>query len=383
MRDATDDPMSPRDERCIGARGGLESCKGRREEKLEEKRHPGWGGKWFGKLKKKLGLGNDRGFREKGYVSGNEKGEQGNGERIDDILTVAVKGHVEDSVYIFGDSGCGYTTSVRTEEHFKWDAHRKSVSSAACCQGERELLITGSRDLSIKCWKYDNNLECVGSVPDAHELTVSAVATAYGEGGCFATGSRDTCVAVWDIDAAQNDIHTVCKGSVPRNLVTCMGFHGPGPNASLAQGSEDLCVRMWDWAREGMSKPTTILKDYVYFPLCLDVDEHYLLTGCKGFNGDGCEVCVWDMRQSAKPLAKMSGHQQDVVACQFAKTQNGKRVAVSASKDNYLHIWDLDTFTCHHTIQQAFETPCTTMIVSKNTILTTSFDGEVERHLLC
>ena len=42
-----------------------------------------------------------------------------------------------------------------------------------------------------------------------------------------------------------------------------------------------------------------VLDDYIYFPLAIDVHSsgHYILTSSKGFDSNGCEGKLWDIRQ--------------------------------------------------------------------------------------
>lgn len=42
----------------------------------------------------------------------------------------------------------------------------------------------------------------------------------------------------------------------------------------------------------------------------------YFVTSCNGFDGNGCQVCLWDRRQ-LKQLWQWTGHQQAVCSCAF------------------------------------------------------------------
>lgn len=123
--------------------------------------------------------------------------------------------------------------------------------------------------------------------------------------------------------------------SSPRNIVTslCCGRR----ENLIYQGAEDLCVRVWN---NNSSLPCTVFGGYVYFPLCLalDKEENVLATGCKGFNGVGCGLVLWDVRQSSQPLAELSGHSQDVTSCAFIPTFPGW--LATCSKDGTVRVWD-------------------------------------------
>ena len=48
----------------------------------------------------------------------------------------------------------------------------------------------------------------------------------------------------------------------------------------------------------------------------LFVSGLYLVTSCSGFDGSGCQVCLWDRRQM-KQMWQFAGHQQAVSYCAF------------------------------------------------------------------
>ena len=98
-------------------------------------------------------------------------------------------------------------------------------------------------------------------------------------------------------------------------------------------------------------------------PLNSSSDGRYLATGSKGFNSVGCEVKVWDLRNTAAPCAELKGHSHDVVGVKYAQGGEGSTVGgkgssssgaggtnihgtqeglklISASKDGSIFIWD-------------------------------------------
>jgi WD40 repeat protein len=118
---------------------------------------------------------------------------------------------------------------------------------------------------------------------------VSAVAVRADDSSIF-TGSRDYSVREIDLETKA----TKQRYSVPRNIVTFLERSSASDNL-LFQGAEDLCVRVWDSRlSNNTSNPAMKLSNYTYFPLCgtLNCDANLLVTGCKGFNGVGCEVKV-------------------------------------------------------------------------------------------
>jgi WD40 repeat protein len=118
--------------------------------------------------------------------------------------------------------------------------------------------------------------------------------------------------------------------------VMCLSKAG---DSLLYQGSEDLCVRAWD-IRQGSPFPAVHMRGYVYFPLCMDIHSsgHYMATGCKGFDSTGCEVKLWDLRNTSKFVSEYVGHGQDVTACKFSEMHSN--LLVSGSKDGSVIAWD-------------------------------------------
>lgn len=169
------------------------------------------------------------------------------------------------------------------------------------------------------------------------------------------TASRDYSVKAWDITQAVAEptadaapVRAVAEYHAPRNIVTALATCAH-ESELLYQGSEDLCIRVWDIRQSSATVPAIHLTGYVYFPLCLDRQQHdggYLLaSGTKGFNSVGCGVMVWDIRKTDKPLVEFKGHSQDVTAVQFSKfrTQGREHLVYSACKDGTFMVWDTNT----------------------------------------
>lgn len=110
-----------------------------------------------------------------------------------------------------------------------------------------------------------------------------------------------------------------------------------------------MCVRGWD-IRQPNKQPAVHLTGFQYFPLCLSVDSSrpLLAAGCKGFNGVGCDLKMWDVRylRPGKFLAEFSGHQQDVTCCQFLPNSPSP-ILLSGSRDSTLKCWPINVDLVH------------------------------------
>jgi WD40 repeat protein len=179
------------------------------------------------------------------------------------------------------------------------------------------------------------------TIEHAHDLNISAVMCPQSaEMSHFMfSGSRDYSVKGWDVN--QSSKTPVVTFQSPRNIVTALA--GRKRDSSLVyQGSEDLCVRVWD-IRQSSNSPVNHITGYVYFPLCMSLQEegNIFATGCKGFNSVGCGVLLWDLRNTAKPLKELKYHSQDITSCHFLP--DNQNILISASKDGSIVAWDVES----------------------------------------
>ena len=217
--------------------------------------------------------------------------------------------------------------------------HTKAVNRVGMSALRSNEVWSASRDLGVKQWDIDTGI-CKQSIDSAHTLNISSIAVNY-DGSSVITGSRDYSVKVWDAETLQ----TTSEFKQPRNVVTCLSVDRTTASDLIYQGSEDLCVRVWDM-RESQGqgqgqghggKPAQVLGGYVYFPVSMDISSggggHYLATGCKGFDGLGSDVKIWDLRHVGKgPMHSVNGHSMDVTGVKFITSQESECI-LSCSKD--------------------------------------------------
>ena len=215
----------------------------------------------------------------------------------------------------------------------RWHGHEKGVLRVLPMP-QLKGAVSASRDTSIRLWRRGSP-EAV-QVLRGHELAVTALALNGGTGE-LCSGSRDSYVRLWDLGTAQS-----LRGRhISRNVVTCMAWI-PGERQVL-QGSEDLKLRLWDVRT---LQPTATLEGNTYFPLACDCAGPYCLTGSNGFDGDGCELRLWD-RRKLEQVTVFGGHDQAVVGVAFLHSAGGEGVcAASASKDGSVRVWDLLRGAC-------------------------------------
>ena len=255
-------------------------------------------------------------------------------EPINDILV----GVDSDEIFTCSDdksvcclnTGSSNGTSV-SQVVQRWSEHKRSVTRMAYGPLTDQLW-TCSRDLTIKRWQRGQD-HSVCTIADGHDLNITALCLNPSE-SLLCSGSRDTVVCLWDVNTGAK----IFRKKTSRNLVTCMQWRNEN---TVIQGSEDLKLRTWD-CRDRALEAAATMTGYVYFPLCIDViEEHYVCTGSKGFDGVGCELRIWDMRTN-QCVTEMNGHRQSIVGCRFLGNKNS---IVTVSKDQTMKVWDCDKKT--------------------------------------
>ena len=207
-----------------------------------------------------------------------------------------------------------------------FDGHEKAVNRVVVFG---KFVWSVSRDLSLRQWCLETGSQ-LQSIAQTHALNPSAV---IAQSNRVFTGSRDYYVKGWDVETG----NCITSYGCPRNVVTALELDIDGK--MLYQASEDLCVRVWDTRISVSSVPAVHITGFVYFPLSIDIHptNNTLATGCKGFDASGCQVKLWDLRCTSKPVVELSGHTQDVTACKFSPDGN---LLVSVSKDGCIFSWD-------------------------------------------
>ena len=76
----------------------------------------------------------------------------------------------------------------------------------------------------------------------------------------------------------------------------------------------------------------------------ISADGLYFATACNGFNDNGCETKVWDVRM-LQVLVECTGHRQSTLSCAFV----GDILLASASQDETIRLYERSTGQCVHT----------------------------------
>ena len=202
------------------------------------------------------------------------------------------------SCVIAQDNFVSVITNFTIKAHF--DA---SVGMAKCAAVKADQLFVGGkviRQLSVRG-------ERVGEMT-GHTLPVTTV-DCCPKADLLASGSRDYSVRIWDIPTHKE----ISIAKVNWNVVTFVKWLPE--RRMLVQCSEDLQLRLWD-VRESPIRATMAVTVGNNFATRCDVSEDLILTAHRGFNAEGCEAKMWDIRHE-KLLMTFSGHKQSVESAVF------------------------------------------------------------------
>uniref|UniRef100_A0A914DFL1 Uncharacterized protein n=1 Tax=Acrobeloides nanus TaxID=290746 RepID=A0A914DFL1_9BILA len=218
----------------------------------------------------------------------------------------------------------------------RWTGHEKEVSKVIYKHnGGKHYLLSGSRDTTIKLWMFNQSFAI--KTYEGHNMSVMGLAPI--DETKFVSGARDATLKIWDVNTGQiirNALHN-------RNMVTHIE-NIPEVNL-LCQTSEDRALKLWD-NRDLSLVHQFPRKDHILFHCDVLPDSLYCVTSCGGYNNDGCEITLWDLRQR-KMLSEFKGHEDSVKCSIFLPQQvTWKRLILSVSDDRTVRVWNTEDGKC-------------------------------------
>jgi WD40 repeat protein len=215
-------------------------------------------------------------------------------------------------------------------------------------------VITGGKTIEI----YTHKGKLQGKLA-GHEHPVSSLCS---RNNLLLSGSNDWSIRLWDLFTLQE----IDKSTINWNVITCIKW----ATESLAiQTSEDLRLRLWDIRERKLIKSSGINVGE-NFATCCDVSGNYILTGHRGFSGNGCDVKLWDLRKREQVLT-LKEHQQSVEAVKITEEN-----LVSCGKDGKIFMYKLDG-TVIEQWKHPLEKPFVTMELYKQGMLVANIEPKI------
>lgn len=218
----------------------------------------------------------------------------------------------------------------------RWVGHEAEITKVAYGNTVgNHFVLSGSRDQTIRLWQFHSRemQKCY----EGHSLAITGLAVI--NESTFVSGSRDTTLKLWEVESTKRSVRSA---QVNRNLVTHITY-----NACcniIAQSSEDKEVKLWD-PRNLELIAQLPRKNHIQMH-CEFIDDRLVASTSNGFNGDGCEISIWDLR-TRKLLRELRGHEGSV-SCVAGLTQQVtlKRLLMSVSMDRSIRIWNIEDGVC-------------------------------------
>lgn len=252
--------------------------------------------------------------------------EINNFEEFENVLSV--NSSLNGSICMFGhgdDFVVQLFDFVKNKKIKTWIGHEKDVTNVIYCK-KIDRYLSSSRDKTIKMWNIsDSNCEMN---MQGHELVVTSIATDP-ENNLLISGSRDNILNLWDLSNGK----LVSSANISRNLITDLFWSKDGK--FLIQTSEDKENRLWD-AYNLKVIHTFPKKQYIQSSCHISDDNNYAISTSNGFEGNGCEITIFDLRQRSV-LANFSNHVQTVTDAKFIQSD---KYIVSCSNDSTVCLWD-------------------------------------------
>ncbi|XP_007475071.1 WD repeat-containing protein 31 isoform X1 [Monodelphis domestica] len=254
----------------------------------------------------------------------------------------------------------------------KFKGHEGEITKVACVLGSNQFF-SASRDKTAIMWEFNGNLQPAQQFP-GHDMVVTGLAV-NPDSSQICTGSRDNTLCLWDVSTGE----CLQKVTISRNLVTHLCWIPREP--LILQTSEDKIIRIWD-SRGLQVAHRFPIKQHIQTYCDVSPDGYNCISCSSGFEGEGCEATLWDLRQTRSKICEYKGHFQTVTSCVFLPIELIPTPAIATSSfDSKVKIWNRDTGACLFTLPLDGSGPLTSLAVCDlSFLLCASFNSGI--HLL-
>lgn len=216
--------------------------------------------------------------------------------------------------------------------------HTDLVLSLSGNKSHPDLLLSSSKDNTIRLWSFDGSTMNLVSTGSRHTSSVLTVSLNNLPDTKFAvSASEDTTIKVWDLT---NETLTVAHTEVahPKDI-NCVTI---SPNDKLiASCSKDKTIKLWssDLQHLGTLKGH---KRGVWTVRFSPIDQVLMSTSAD------CSIKIWSVTEF-NCLKTFEGHDSSVLRAEFITT--GLQI-VSTGSDGLIKLWNLKTSECMQTLDE-------------------------------
>ncbi|XDB53500.1 hypothetical protein ABFV05_007116 [Capra hircus] len=237
----------------------------------------------------------------------------------------------------------------------RFKGHEREITKIACIFKSSQFF-SASRDKMVMMWDLQSSSQPRQKF-SGHTMVVTGL-TVSPDSSQLCTGSRDNTLLLWDVGTGQ----CAERASVSRNLVTHLCWVPGEPY--ILQTSEDKSIRLWD--SRGLQVAHTFPTQQHIQTYCeVSEDGHKCVSCSSGFEGEGCEATLWDLRQTRSRICEYRGHFQTVASCIFLPRALASMPAIATSShDCKVKIWNQDTGACLFTLSLDGSGPLTSLAVA-------------------
>lgn len=246
---------------------------------------------------------------------------------FDNILNVNCSPNLSTCMFGQADYSVQLFDYVKNKKIKTWKGHVKDVTKVIYCS-KIDRYLSSSRDKTIKMWSLSNSSSEMNM--QGHELVVTSIASDP-ENNYLMSGSRDNILNLWDLSNGK----LVLSANISRNLITDLCWSNDGK--LLIQTSEDKENRLWDPCNLKVLH-TFPKQQYIQSSCHISSDNNYAISTSNGFEGNGCEITIFDLRMRSV-LTDLRGHVQTVTSAKFIKSN---QYIVSCSNDSTVCLWDFN-----------------------------------------
>ncbi|RKP38803.1 WD40-repeat-containing domain protein [Dimargaris cristalligena] len=204
--------------------------------------------------------------------------------------------------------------------------------SVYCLQFNDDLLVTGSRDRTVKFWDLRDDYRCTRTLA-GHEGSVLCLKY---DARHLVTGSSDFSVMVWDMDQPPE------ADPPPQGPVMQLRSHIAGvldvamSDQTIVSCSKDCTIKLWNRANGDLLRSIPAHRRPVN---AIQISGHQMVSA----SGDGL-VNLWDV-ETGNYIRSFEGHLSGLACVQFKDNR-----ILSGSNDKTIKMWDPRTSECVSTL---------------------------------